>query len=326
MIGRNGRLALALASAVVLGAGLAGCGVNASDLAVPVGGVPGPSYRLSAVFSDALNLPEGAHVRLNGDDIGRVQRIVGKDFTATVTMSIRKDVPLPVGTTVELRQATPLGEVFVAVHPPARPVTGAVIADGTVLGEADTAPSATIEDLLAALSVTVNGGGLAQLQTIVHELNTGVDGKAAKISHLLGQTQTALDTINSRTSDIDRVLASSRQLTQTLTERRSTVDAAFSDITPMVRVLADQNNKFIHTLDGAGELAHISNRALDKSDTDIRLLVSKLGPLGTQFAETKPVIKPALTGLINFTDTLAALVKGDGAASDAAIDLLQALV
>lgn len=80
------------------------------------------SYKLTARFANALNLPAKAKVRLGGADVGEVESMDAVDYVAVVQLRIREGVRLPVGTTAQLRTATPLGDVFVAVTPPATPV------------------------------------------------------------------------------------------------------------------------------------------------------------------------------------------------------------
>ena len=75
-------------------------------------------YRLTAVFSNALNLPANAKVKLAGADVGELESMVAKNYTAVTTLRIMDGVRLPRGTTAELRSATPLGDVFVSVRPP----------------------------------------------------------------------------------------------------------------------------------------------------------------------------------------------------------------
>jgi len=60
------RWRVAVAAVPLLVAALAGCGVSATDLPIPGGGVEGPSYQLTAVFADALNLPDGIHPNAAG--------------------------------------------------------------------------------------------------------------------------------------------------------------------------------------------------------------------------------------------------------------------
>ncbi|MDT7619896.1 MAG: phospholipid/cholesterol/gamma-HCH transport system substrate-binding protein [Pseudonocardiales bacterium] len=322
MTRRRGPVAV-LAAVPLLGALLAGCGgVSATDLPIPGGGVDGPSYRLNAVFADALNLPGGAHVKLNGDDIGRVEQIIAKDYTARVTMAVRTDVSLPQGSTAELRQATPLGEVFVAIHPPEHPPPGRPLRDGDTIGLPDTEAGASVEDLLASLSTLVNGGGLAQIQTIVQELNAATDGRAPQIAHLLGQTTQTMTTLNARTADIDRVLAASQRLTDTLVARRDTIDKAFADFTPAIKVLADQTDRFTKALHKAGKVSDTGDHIIDESGSDIRSLTRDLGPVLDGFARIGPNLSPSLRDLVALGKSIEQVTKGESLAGNANLSLL----
>jgi virulence factor Mce-like protein len=316
------RLVAALTALMVVPA-VTGCGVSAADLPMPAPGQSGPSYHLTAVFADALNLPDGAHVTLDGDEIGQVQEITTRDYTARVEMTVRQDISLPAGTTAELRQATPLGEVFVALHPPAGTQAGsAALHDGDTIGLVDTQASATVEDLLTSMSALVNGGGLAQVQTIVHELNTATDGRAAQIAHLLGQTGDTLGTLNARTQDIDRVLAASERLSTTLRARHDSIDTAFDDLTPGISELAEQTDRLTKALKAAGKVSDTGNDVVRRSDHDIRSAVHDLGPVLDGFADTKPVLGTSLRDIVTFGKVFEQLTQGESAASNAIVTLL----
>jgi virulence factor Mce-like protein len=318
---RPRRAARALGVVIVLVGLLSGCAINVADLPLPAAGVGGPSYRLTAVFADALNLPEGAHVKLNGDDVGRVRDITARDYTARVAMAIRRDVRLPVGTTAELRQATPLGEVFVALQPPTRPVPGAALRDGDTIGLADTASSARVEDLLAALSTLVNGGGLAQIQTIVQELNAASTGRAAQIAHVIGQSTQTMTTLSDHTADIDRILHNTERLTLTLNARRKTVDAAFDDLTPGVRELAEQTDRLTRALRAAGRASDTADDIIQRSGDDIRSIARDLGPILRGFAETRPILGPSLRDIVHFGVIFQLFTRGESAAGNADFNL-----
>ena len=99
----------------------AGCATNGlASLPLPKPGLSrGSGYSVTAVFENALNLPAFAKVRLAGADVGELDSLEAKDYTAVAKLRIRDGVQLPKGTTVELRSATPLGDVFIALKPPA---------------------------------------------------------------------------------------------------------------------------------------------------------------------------------------------------------------
>jgi virulence factor Mce-like protein len=304
----------------------AGCGVSAADLPMPSPGLGGPGYHLTAVFADALNLPDGAHVTLNGDEIGRVQKITTRDYTARAEMTVRQDIALPVGTTAELRQATPLGEVFIALHPPVGSPPGstppAALRDGDTIGIADTQASATVEDLLTSMSALVNGGGLAQVQTIVHELNTATDGRAVQIAHLLGQTTDTLGTLTARTQDFDRVLAASERLATTLRARHGSIDTAFDDLTPGISELADQTDRLTKALHAAGKVSDTGDDVIDRSGHDIRSVAHDLGPVLDGFADTRPYLGTSLRDIVTFGKIFEKITEGESVAGNVSVTVL----
>lgn len=313
--------------AALLGLALTGCGVSAADLPLPVPG--GDGYRLTAVFADALNLPGGAHVMLNGDEIGRVRAITVRDYTARVEMSVRRDVTLPVGTTAELRQATPLGEVFVALHPPGGAVSGGAVSggavslrDGDTIGLPDTAASATVEDLLTSMSALVNGGGLAQVQTIVAELNAATAGRAPQIAHLLGQSRRTLGTLTARTRDIDRVLVATDRLAGTLHARSASVDTAFDDLSPGIGELAEQTDRLADAVAAAGRVSSTGARLIRRSGDDARAAVRHVGPVLRGFADTRPFLGGSLRDIVTFGTVFESITKGESAAAGGDATLL----
>ncbi|WP_051342996.1 MCE family protein [Pseudonocardia spinosispora] len=313
-----------MAVAGVLAASLlSGCGISAADLPLPAGSVGGPSYQLTAVFADALNLPDGAHVKLNGDDIGRVQKIEARNYTARVTMSVRSDVPLPAGTSAELRQATPLGEVFVAVKPPLHPTPGALLRNGDTIGLAATAAGASVEDLLTSLGAFVNGGGLAQIQTIVHEANTALaGGRAQQTGHLLQQTNQLMATLNARTQDIDKALAATQNLTVLLNQRRPSVDAALTELTPAISVFADQTDNLVRVLNNTGDLSVTADHLLDRSGGDIRDIADNVDPLLHGVQNTRKTLVPTLTNFQKLGKVLVNSSKGESYTGYASVTIL----
>ncbi|WP_158886730.1 MCE family protein [Amycolatopsis anabasis] len=307
---RNAFAAVLLTSAL-----LTGCGVTAADLPLPGGGVTGDTYPLNAVFEDALNLPEKAHVKLNGVDIGRVTGIHAKDFHAHVGMVISTNVTLPAGTTAELRQATPLGDVFVALHPPREP--GPPLRANDTINLGSTSAAASVEDTLAALSALVNGGGLGQLKTIVTEVNTALTDRPDQIRHLLGQLEGTLSTLNARTADIDRVLASARSLTATAEQRRGTIDAALADFTPAMRVLSEQTGKITEVLTKVANAGTSGNNLLSRVRGDLVSKINDVGAVLDGFAAIKDSLGPTLRGMVQLGQYVEGVSKGESGAGSA---------
>src|SRR6185295_4848265 len=83
--------------------------------------VGGDVYRVRAVFDQALNLAQGAQVRVNGVSVGRVKSVVARNYQALVTMDIRAQSKIPADSEARLRYDTPLGELIVQVTPGTSP-------------------------------------------------------------------------------------------------------------------------------------------------------------------------------------------------------------
>ena len=88
-----GRRLSIFAAVVFLCAGCSSAGL--ADLPLPAPGLGAGGYRLTAVFANALNLPERAKVKLAGADIGEVESMAAKDFRAVTTSVSYTHLTLP---------------------------------------------------------------------------------------------------------------------------------------------------------------------------------------------------------------------------------------
>ncbi len=118
------RTLIATSAAAVLVGSLTSCSMGLDRIPLPAPGGARGTYTISATFENALNLPFKAKVRMAGANIGEVESMSAQGYTAVVAMRIDSEVRIPVGTEAELRSATPLGDVFVSLKPPAAVAPG----------------------------------------------------------------------------------------------------------------------------------------------------------------------------------------------------------
>ncbi len=91
-------------------------------------------------------------------------------------MLVNGSVRLPGNAIAEIEQSSLLGEQFVALSvPPGIAPTGR-LASGAVIPVVRTTSNATVEQVLGALSLLLNGGGIDQLHTITTQLNAALSG------------------------------------------------------------------------------------------------------------------------------------------------------
>ena len=273
-----------------------GCGVADSVRPSAVGD---DQWRLSAVFDDALNLPTGAPVKRGGVVVGKVVAIRPDDYRARVDMAIDDGIELRQGSRFRLRYTTALGELYVDVTPAIR---GAALAEGTVVQGPDAITSATVEDTLASASLLVNGGGLGQVQTIVSELNTALDGRVGATKGMLSETDRFLAEALRSTRQIDRVLVALNRASATLDRREDTLNRALRELRPAARVLRENTDDLARLLRRSDQLAVVADRLVDRTRTDLTLVVEELGPVLEELYAARGDLVPGLDVVNRFAD------------------------
>lgn len=285
-----------LAGVLVLGLGaMTACGTTMRDLPIPGTGVSGDTIEVKAEFSEALNLAQGAPVKVNGVDAGRVKEITVDDFTAEATLTLKADAELREGARARLRYTTPLGELFVDVTNPA---TGKVLGDDAKLGLEETETAPTVEDALAQASLLINGGGLDQLQTVTEELNTALNGNEGDYRTLLDRATVFLTRANETSKSIDAVLTSLNSLSKTLNGRKETINRAVREIAPAARVLREKTPQFTELLAEVEKFTDAANNTVAATRTQLLTLLKEVEPVLAEFAKNNGVFDTSLTRVI----------------------------
>ncbi|WP_280336525.1 MCE family protein [Nocardia wallacei] len=278
----------ALCAVVTLGT--AGCAVTVENLPMPKPGIGAPGYTVHAAFRDALNLPDHAHVRIGGTDVGTVTKIETTNFIADVEMLIREDISLPQGTTAELRQGTPLGDMFVAMTLPTAQQAGAPLRDGDTIGTDHTGTAASVEQLMMSVSMLINGGGINQAAQITSQMDSMFAGRGPQLSHLLTEMTSVIDALNQRTGDIDATLQGLNTLAGELSRRKAELGAA-ADTFPQLLGLVNENNQRIVDL-------------TTKVSTTMAALGDFTDTTGPQFLSLFDSIQKLMSGFTDMGDNL----------------------
>lgn len=323
MSARSARAAAAAAAVTGVLLAAAGCSTTMRDLPIPGTGVSGDTIEVKAEFDDALNLAEGAPVKVNGVDSGKVTSITIDDYTALVAMEVRTDAELHEGATARLRYTTPLGELFVDVTNPPK---GDELSDGTTLELDDTETAPTVEDALAQASLLINGGGLDQLQTITEELNAALGGNEDGIRLLLDQAATFLTQANATTSSIDAVLTSLGSLSGTLSDRQQVINRAMREIRPAAAVLRRATPELTALLQAVERFSSAANDTVTATRSQLFALLAETEPVLAELASNRGRFGHMMQSLVKAADALHGVVPGDYASIsiDVHLDNIQA--
>ncbi|WP_405178899.1 MCE family protein [Nocardia sp. NBC_01377] len=276
-----------VAVAAVVGVGVTtGCGLTVEDLPLPKPGQSGDTYTLHAVFENALNLPDQAKVKIGGSDVGVVTNIATKNFQAVVDMDIRTDIELPEGTTAELRQATPLGDVFVAIDKPKTGSGAALLKNGDTLTLDQTSAGATVEELLISVSMLFNGGGIASLSRLGSELDSIVGGRGPQLAHLITEMTGVVGSLNENSAKIDAVLGGFSALATTIESRRDELGQVADTLPQMIGAVAENNQALAQLLAKIATTSAALGDYANTSSDQLAGLLDNLGSLMQALADT----------------------------------------
>ncbi|WAC55817.1 MlaD family protein [Gordonia sp. SL306] len=314
----RGALMMVLVAAVV---SMSGCGVvpglTVEQIPLPAPGGIGDSIRLTAKFDNALNLPTRAKVKLYGTDVGQVSDIVAQDYSAVVTMNVSTASKLPTGTGAELRQATPLGDVFVALLPPKGAPSG-YLGDGDSL-DGPTSAAATVEDLLVSTSGLVDSGSLSSLQVILTELSSAVSAHPDELSGSIEGLTTAITKFNKNSAEVDESMRNMQVLTGQLADGRAQIMASINKLGPAVNAVNSQIGQILTTLDKTNRVTAATNDFLNSDQDNLVELIGHLSTALRGLRGAANVLGPLSDNLATLTPKWVKSTPGSAAALSAKV-------
>ena len=294
------RRAGALLAATLL---LSGCGFRgAYSFDLPGGADVGEDpYRVQIQFADVLDLVPQSGVRIADVPVGRVEEIeLADDWTAVVTVEVDGSVDLPANAVAMIQQSSLLGEKYVELAAPGgEPATGE-LSDGALIPLDRTNRNVEVEELLGALSLVLNGGGIAQLQTINAELGMALEGRADAVRNTLTQLDTFIGGLDAQKEEINRALDSVDALATTLADNTGTITTALDSIGPGLDVITEQRDLLVGMLESLAALGEVGTRVINEAGADTVADLQLLQPVLTQLAAAGPDLANSLDLILTF--------------------------
>lgn len=286
----------AVLSTVIATVALTGCGFHGLYSAPLPGGADLGShpYHVLVDFSDVLDLVPQSAVKVNDVSVGRVESVKLVGWIAEVQVVINGDVTLPANAYAQIRQTSLLGEKFVSLSYP----TNGEAASATTLADAPhpgysyphiaigrTGETPEVEQVLGALSLLLNGGGLEQLKTITHELDQAMSGHTGDIRSLLAQAVTFTKTLNTQKGRILNAIDQLDQLAITLDKQKQILAGALDTLPQAVKILADEKDQFVTLLQSLDKLSGVAVTVINQSQANFVSALKSLDPIMTEFTK-----------------------------------------
>jgi phospholipid/cholesterol/gamma-HCH transport system substrate-binding protein len=241
-------------------------------------------------------------VRVADVPVGRVEKIEldEENWTAVVTVEVNGDVELPANAVAAIQQSSLLGEKFVELAPPGNEEPQGRLGDDARITLERTNRNVEVEELLGALSLVLNGGGLAQLQTINRELGDALEGREAEIKDTLRQLDTFIGGLDEQKAEINRLLDSTNELAATLAARTETIEGALDTIGPGLDVINQQRDLLVSMLEGLARLGDVGTRIINQSAANTIEDLKLLQPVLSQLAAAGPNLGRSLELLLTY--------------------------
>ncbi|GAB3878218.1 MCE family protein [Terrabacter terrigena] len=300
-------------AAVVLGSLVLG-GCSAYDLPLPGGaGTGDDSYTVTAEFADVLDLVPQSSVKVNQVTVGTVEDIRVTGWTATVRLRLPAKVVLPDNATAELKQTSLLGEKYVALAAPTDAKPLGRLGEGDRIPLARTSRNPEVEEVLGAMSLLLNGGGVAQLKTIETELNNALRGRTGDVRDLVGQLNTFVGGLDAQKGEIVRAIDSVDRLSGTLAKNQEKIAKALDELPKGLKILADQRRQLTAMLTALSDLGEVGTRVIRGSRADLEANLRAISPILRQLNKAGDDLPKSFQLLLTypFPNNAQNTIKGD---------------
>lgn len=280
------RLLSAFVAAVAGSVLLTGCDFDVYELPLPGGTSAENPITVKAEFADVLDLVPKSTVKVNDVSVGQITDVTLVEDHAVVTMEIPEDTGLPANAIAEIRQTSLLGEKFVSLEAPEASPASEPLADGDTIELSSTGRNPEVEEVLGAMSLLLNGGGVAQLKTIATELNKALEGREGTAKSVLEQIRLFMGQLDTNKQDIVEAIESVNDLAVSVREEQPSINAALDELPSALESLDRQRDDLVKMLEKLNELGDVGVRVIRASKQGTIDTLEQLNPVLTELANS----------------------------------------
>ncbi len=238
---------------------------------------------MTVQFEDVLDLVPKSTVKVNDVSVGQVKVDRARRLPRQVVLELRNDTKLPENTIAEIRQTSLLGEKFVSLSAPETGAEG-TLTDGEVIPLDRTGRNPEVEEVLGALSLILNGGGVAQLKTITQELNKALTGREDNVRSVLSQIDTFTGSLDTNKAQIVDAIEALNRLALSAHQQEGNIDEALEELPSALTSIDGQRQDLVRMLQALDQLSDVGVRVIKASKVATIDSLRQLQPVLNQLA------------------------------------------
>ncbi|WP_433567255.1 MCE family protein [Nocardia sp. CA-151230] len=263
----------------------AGCRFDgANSIPLPGNAIHHGSYTVRVELRDTQNLVANSFVKADNVTVGTITSIAVRNDIAVATLAIDKGVRLPASVKARLAQTSVLGAQYLELTTPEDGTEGRQLSDGDVIPLSASSEYPATEEVLAALSLVLNGSGLQQIRTVMSELNRGLGGHEDAINRSFARLATFVNGLDIQHDDIVRAIDSLDAFSTELARQEDTLRTGIDQIQPALDILGQQRTQLVTMLDRVGTFGQRAAQVLRAGHDDLTADLDNLQPVLNQLA------------------------------------------
>ena len=253
-----------------------------------------------------LNLPARAKVDSGGMQIGVLDHVQLDGTTAVAYVDMSGETQLPGNTRAELRQATPLGDIYIALLPPedrSGDLRAAVLRDGDTIPLRNTAPADNVEDVLRSVSNLVAGGAIGTLQNTVVNVNKAFPKDPAELTRIQQTIGGVLNDLAANQDTIDGILSSMENITTNLAANTDVFNRLVTEGPPKLEGLSAVTVAILNVVGDSHDIGDLGGQLLNPITGDLMQMLSYITPMVGTMATvdtTIPVLADKLIAFLHY--------------------------
>ncbi|WP_160573665.1 MCE family protein [Actinomadura physcomitrii] len=287
---------------------LLGCAVL-SGCSIQTLHAPKGPLTLTADFTDVQNLVAGHDVKVADVAVGSVTKVAlvdaGHGYRSRVTMSIKKGVHIPDGSTAKVTTTSLLGENYVQIQPPpGRALNqGPFLADHARIAQTTTSPG--FEDIVGRAAPLVGAIADGDAPGLVHTASTAFAGRGPQLKAMIANADTLLKTFGERREQLGQAVDDLAVLGRKLADHEGSLRQLPGRLSDATKMLADDRQKILTAVHSLSDLARTVNDTVLIGHTDqLRRIIEQMGPTMQVLASDKTKLGTLINRLQEFVSRM----------------------